>query len=224
MKITALDGRLWDYITERVAAEGLVLRVFCRAGSSLHPDGFTESSDIDYFVVVDKFSPSFVNGFPDRVSPLLDEGRVGRFLHSFYWKVSLQRVGLHDIHIHIYTKSLFELYCQRRSGPKMYLLNEHRFLGGEDTFLERLRAEYPPSIETAKSDLNALHNPKYHHRFLWAWRSVCLLKEQRWLRNKAEITEWVAENYPKGSIANKEMLAIELNAEIIKHDERPRSD
>lgn len=217
MKITELDAKLWGAIRYAGMMNNFVPETFVRAGSSLHPDDFSTNSDIDYFLVVDNLYPAFVNGLQDRITPELSVARVGEVLHSFYWKVGLTPIGGHEVNLHIYTTSLFRKYCRERSGPKMYLLNEHRFIGGREEFLPSLAKEYPPSIDTAISDYKALLNKKYLHRFLWAWRSVCLLKEGLWLRNKAEINDWVSKHYPTGSIGDNQKLIIELNHAIINN-------
>jgi hypothetical protein len=219
VRITELDESLRSILQRESVVLGFTLRVFCRAGSSLHPDSFTPTSDIDYFLVVDKLYPQLVNELPDRVTPELEESRVGEVLHSFYWRVGLRPVGEHNIVLHIYTQSLFEKYCNQRSGPKMYLLHEHRFLGGDETFLPRLREKYPPDEKTARSDYTALFNKKYEHRFLWGWRSVCLLRTGEWLRNKKAIIDWVQENCPPNSIGDKVLLMIELGKELAKTEE-----
>ena len=206
MNLSDLDGQMVVHIVDHnkhlVDRQQLVL---LRAGSSLHPEQFGIYSDIDYFLILEELKVELVNNWPDKISPNLDVKRLGDTLHSFYWKVTLKEWAGHPINIHIYTKKTFEKYCESRSGPKMYLLNEHLVIYGGGEWISSLRDKYKPNLLTAESDLKALVNPKYKHRFLWAWRSVCLLETGLWLKNKKSITHWVDNRYPK-KLDNKDFL------------------
>lgn len=187
-----------------------------RAGSSLHPEVFKEDSDIDYFVVADVIPLDLINKFPSKISPDLRKEELGEELRYFYWRINLKPIGKHPVNVIFYTWKKFMEHVEQRSGPKMYLLDEHKLLEGDKDKIEYLKENYKPNIDTAKSDLSTLANRKYdkgNEKFLWQWRSVCLLKEGRWLKNKQQIIEWVNKKYP-GKIGIKPYLYKVLQGEI----------
>ena len=190
-KIFLLDEDIKKY----VATQKDNLIFLLRIGSSLHKEEFTIKSDIDYILILDTLHPDFINQFPNRISPALDKLKKNENNSFFYWRVELKSYEEHPIIISIYTLDKFLKYTRERHGNKIYILNEHLFLLGNKNLLEKYKRIYTPNIQTAISDLETLKNPKYRIKFLWAWRSVALLKNNVWLHNKKEIKEYVNINY-----------------------------
>lgn len=173
-------------------------KFFLRIGSSLHEEEFTEKSDIDYFAVLNCINVNDINNIPGMISPKLNSKKLRAVrLYHFYWRVTLEDKEGHPVIVSMYTTPRFMEYAKQRHGNKMYILNEHKLLLGDEKEMELLKSTYKPNKETIKSDFYALGNPKYRHKFLWAWRSVCLAEENRWLKNKQEIREWVNAHYPE---------------------------
>lgn len=182
-----------------------------RIGSSLNPEWMRSKSDIDYLAVMDVLEKEFVRNFPGRTSPELPAKAPLRNV-NFYWRMTVGTFRGHPVNVTIYTTLKFLRYCEERSPPKMYLLHEHLLLSGLQTKLEALKARCKPDRETALQDLRTLRNPKYAAMWPWAWRSVAVLREDRWLRNKVEIVEWVAQRYPNHPVTDKKFLEMELSA------------
>lgn len=180
------------------------LKLLLRVGSSLHPESFHDKSDIDYIVVVKYLPDWFVNKYPDRESDTLPRNCRGN-LRSFYWRMKTKGYQGYDVNIIFYTFDKFIGYLEERSGNMMYLLHDYKVVIGEESMMEELRNLFPPNLKTAINDYRALLNPKYNWKFLWGWRSVCLMREGRWLSHKRIIEKWVNSKYPQ-HLQDKEYL------------------
>jgi len=210
-----MDENEFKLLDEEVleAFKGTKLVYLFRCGSSLHlQDGdFLEKSDIDYIAVLREIRVDWVNGLPRRVSPELDALRLGDVLKRFYWRVKLRGWKGHPIEISLYTENKFMEYLEARSPPKMYLLHDHKLLFGNKGRLAGFIKKYKPDIRTAVSEYNIFVKGEDVYKFLWPWRSVCLLRERgRWLRDKKEIRDWVTLVYGDSAICDKFLLEREL--------------
>jgi hypothetical protein len=213
-------------VFEKIAERDELLKLYCkdvewllRIGSSLHPEWFKEESDIDYMIVLPVLTEGFVLNFPLRISPELSVSGVKKS-DNFFWRIECAPILAHRVTVTCYTTARFLRYVEDRSPPKMYVLHENLLLAGNGAALDDLRDEFPPDSRTARQDRAGLVDPKYHHRFLWAWRSVCVCRENgRWLRNKREIAQWVHEHYP-GLLANEKALLVALDGEIAAAEAR----
>lgn len=189
-----------------------------RIGSSIHADWFRAESDVDYLLVLDDVSRTFVDEFPGRTSPPLP-AKVSAHNSNFYWRLEAGAIDKHRVSVTIYSTMKFLEYCNARSPPKVYILNEHLLLLGSADDLEALRLACPPNRDTAIQDLQTLQNPRYKDIWSWGWRSVSILQGGPWLKNKAEVEAYVEKNYP-GRLHDKPFLIKTLTRLIEQNEDK----
>lgn len=211
---------LVDFTVRRYCETWGVVFAF-RCGSSLHPEEFTSSSDVDFIIVVSSIRRDFLRRFPGRAGLFTSE----TVLHDPFWLRS-SIAKSHPVQVVVYSEKTFRRLCRRREPKQMYLLNDHLLLVGDAEEVSRLRERFPPNWRTIHADFLMLRKMWYDRvfrreflvgyefpRFLWAWRSVILAREGVFLTSKAPIRRWVAEHYP-GKIDDSEALLAVLGGEL----------
>jgi hypothetical protein len=166
-----------------------------RTGSSLHPEVFSDDSDIDYILIVDHILVDEFNDMDGLTSNKLNFSC--KELFNFYWRAEFQPVNGHPISLIIYTWDKFFTHLFNRSAPKMHILRDYKMIVGDENKWLLLRKLYAPDLRSVESDVVYLKKGKWHNaKFLWSWRSVIFIDTGTWLHDRSSIKAAVELAHP----------------------------